>query len=382
MPPTVSQFQQVGWDKSGNAVTSADATITFSGSKVMVRLDGPLTANESDARLVIQMTNITSGFTGDKGNSDLTIAIYETGEPASFNPGASATLSLQGKIGVNFYLDLDTTLPDYGNAYVKITYNHNSDSYNNNRNIDVVNVKDTEKRNGKYRFSVAMNPGQICDPIDIELYDEDDNKLWEKTGYTIKQYCDSKIAGSSDPKIVALCKAIINYGAAAQTYFGYNTENMANAGDLDYGTLSEAIIDATTTVSHGGVNVRINSATLLAQSDTTVRIYYTLSGGATLDDYKISLTKPSVTNMGYRTGTQSGRTYIDVYGIESTNLDEYFTLTLTSKTDASKVESLTYSPFCYLKSRVLDSYEDDLNLRAICRAMYAYAVAADNYFAY
>jgi len=70
-----------------------------------------------------------------------------------------------------------------------------------------------------------------------------------------------------------------------------------------------------------------------------------------------------------------------VFGIESTNIDEFFTLSLTNNSDPTEVESLNYSVFCYLKNRVLDSYTESLTLRNVCRALYAYSVAADAYFA-
>lgn len=44
-----------------------------------------------------------------------------------------------------------------------------------------------------------------------------------------KQYAMSRIHYSSDPAQVALCVAVLNYGAAAQEYFGYKTNALMNA---------------------------------------------------------------------------------------------------------------------------------------------------------
>lgn len=47
--------------------------------------------------------------------------------------------------------------------------------------------------------------------------------------YSVKDYCEDRIANSSNANLKAALKAMLNYGAASQIYFGYNTENLANA---------------------------------------------------------------------------------------------------------------------------------------------------------
>ena len=47
--------------------------------------------------------------------------------------------------------------------------------------------------------------------------------------YSPKQYAMSRLENSSNEKLKALCVAMLNYGAAAQTYFGYKTDVLANA---------------------------------------------------------------------------------------------------------------------------------------------------------
>lgn len=47
--------------------------------------------------------------------------------------------------------------------------------------------------------------------------------------YSVLTYAYNKINAGSDTNLVNLCKAVLNYGAAAQTYLGYNTDFLANA---------------------------------------------------------------------------------------------------------------------------------------------------------
>lgn len=49
-------------------------------------------------------------------------------------------------------------------------------------------------------------------------------------GYNAVQYANEIFANSSNDKMKALCVAMLNYGAAAQTYFNYKTDSLMNAG--------------------------------------------------------------------------------------------------------------------------------------------------------
>ena len=51
--------------------------------------------------------------------------------------------------------------------------------------------------------------------------------------YSAKDYATNKLASSSDEGLKALCVALMNYGAAAQEYFGYKTDDLMNAGLTD-----------------------------------------------------------------------------------------------------------------------------------------------------
>ena len=47
-------------------------------------------------------------------------------------------------------------------------------------------------------------------------------------GYSPKQYAMNRLERSDDDALKALCAAMLNYGASAQKYFGYRTDNLMN----------------------------------------------------------------------------------------------------------------------------------------------------------
>ena len=51
--------------------------------------------------------------------------------------------------------------------------------------------------------------------------------------YSPKKYALSRLANSTDEKLKALCVAMLNYGAAAQAYFGYRTDELMNESLTD-----------------------------------------------------------------------------------------------------------------------------------------------------
>ena len=51
--------------------------------------------------------------------------------------------------------------------------------------------------------------------------------------YSPKKYALSRLANSTDANMKALCVAMLNYGAAAQNYFGYKTDDLMNASLTD-----------------------------------------------------------------------------------------------------------------------------------------------------
>lgn len=76
---------------------------------------------------------------------------------------------------------------------------------------------------------------QMADVVYARAYTVKDGQTYysDVKKYSIQQYVYNKTGktgtASSDPDLIALLNAMLNYGAAAQTYFGYRTDRMVNA---------------------------------------------------------------------------------------------------------------------------------------------------------
>ena len=294
-------------------------------------------------------------------------------------PKNTANLSLEGQLAVNYYLQADFLTSDPG-AYVLVWYNHDKNGAEAEPTADKIYLKDiTEKNaNGAYKLSIAVCAAQVNESIRIELYDSDDILLFEKSDYSVKAYCNAIIKSSTNTKLVTLCKSIINYGGYAQKQFNYRLDDLANA-DADYGDISKVTsINATRTYTYGATGItKVKTASLEALTDTSVKFGLTFKSGYSLDNYEVSIsTKGSnpASNMQVKIEDEK----IVVYGIESSNLDYNFIVTVKNKKDKTKM-TINYCPLFYCKT-VLASSTQSTNLKNFCRALYLYNQAANSYF--
>jgi hypothetical protein len=76
-------------------------------------------------------------------------------------------------------------------------------------------------------FSVAAK--QMADKVTVEIFDENGNAVSNVYETSVRDYAMSLLANQKQPAAVKVVLVdMLNYGAEAQKYFGYNTEDLAN----------------------------------------------------------------------------------------------------------------------------------------------------------
>jgi hypothetical protein len=163
---------------------------------------------------------------------------------------------------------------------------------------------------------------------------------------------------------VALCKALLNYGTASQQLFGYNTENLANeslsAADKVLKDVNASAYKYSVSGSEAGIKAK--SATLMLEDVVKVRVYFTLTGDKTIDQYTFTIdgkmVTPSYNDRGY---------YVETSGIAAKDLEKMFQVKVGGIT-------VTYGALSYVNSKVGGSNVLESN---ISKALYAYWQAAE-----
>lgn len=303
---------------------------------------------------------------------------HETRETSANN---TASLTVTETIGLNMYIDAQKYTND-ANAYIELTYNHNKTGYTPQYKTDRKYLKNVITQSDQtYKFSMAFASGQISDTITITLYNSQGVVLYERADYSILEYCTNMINNkNSSDSLKNLCQSIINYGMQSIIYFNYYTDlpDSASAYIKTINGVSNTISNApTASVVNGATNLSVNKYSLLALSDTGIRIYFNIANGGSIKDYSVELTPVGNSNMKVKTGSNDVGGFVEIYGIESAYINTLFTVTITH-TSGTKT-TISYSAANFLKSKI-DDVNSAQQLKDFCLSIYQYNECSKNYF--
>jgi hypothetical protein len=185
--------------------------------------------------------------------------------------GHSLTID-NGTLGLNYFLDLPAEIKADANAKVRFTTPRGE--------VQETFVKDvTAETNGSYKFTATVSSVEMASDIKMEIVSGERVYNIYKNGtasgayeYSVKEYADQVIAGEYAEAMKNVAKAMLNYGAAAQVYFDFNTEKLANA-NCAYTTELDAVTTTGSAVTITGTAPAGTKAALILDSNTTIVIY-------------------------------------------------------------------------------------------------------------
>ena len=276
------------------------------------------------------------------------------------------SISLDGDIGVNFYMELDESILTSQTAYMQFDVPDGKKT-----ETQIVYVKDVLNNHvnigGKtyFKFKCQVAAKDMAAEIVAQLHDG--NARGEEYKYSVREYAKYILDNSNDYsfEIVNLVKAMLNYGSAAQEYFlNESGSDLANYGlDTDY----MKVDDVTAKTIHKPYDaartslpkeISFEGVTLSLRSETTLSFYF--KGDTDLwtvlgDDF------PTET-------TPDGYQVYRISGISASELDDDFSFLFGS-----------YCPLTYCYN-VLDRNEGSDALKKVCKALFLYNQAANDYF--
>ena len=257
---------------------------------------------------------------------------------------------LGDNIGANFYVEVPE---DAVNAAVKVTVADQTETHE----LTAPNSK------GLYKVSVNVAAAQMTEDITLQLVA--DGTEYTPVSYSIRDYAVCILTGTYSDKVKDLAKHMLNYGAAAQNYFGVQTENLANTGyQLDY-TAQYPTEYPELAVEGQLAGVRLYGASLVMDSKVAVRYYFTADSveGVTFN----------ANGVNYSAAEKNGMFYVEVPGILPQQYGD--PIVLSAQKGDEKLE-VTYSPLTYM---VRMSQKGSEEMKALVNAMYGYHQAAAAY---
>ena len=287
---------------------------------------------------------------------------------------AAHSVTLGGNIGVNFFINSKTV--DFANAdtaVVKFTWDDGK--YN-----EEVNLKElTLDANGYYKASVDVVAAQIAHKIHAEVY-LNGEKLDPTDNYSVQDYAEAvynnpaKYDREKPGQLRALAKALLNYGANAQTVFDSAlTEKPAlanaNVGNNGYADVTAEQIAGKINGTASDLNAiatrlgaKYFTSSLIYLSKNTLRIYFTPTSYP-----------GEIPNANAYDGSKSDHYYyVDHANIPAAELDDQQTFNVNGTT-------FTFSALDYAKA-VVESTKMDDNQKNLAKSLYLYNQAANDYF--
>ena len=199
-----------------------------------------------------------------------------------------------------------------------------------------------QSADGLYYFNLPISAKSMADSINAKLMDGN-TVIAEKT-YSIRMYAEAILNGDYSAEHKAIAKAMLNYGAAAQNYFGYNTGDLANENFAYTNEWNTVDVNALPNITITGPADGYLGTTLLLRSTIGVRLYFNRR------------VPGSVAN--------DGNYYVEIDGITVNDLDKTYTVTVEDTT-------YSFSVLALAKKVVLGDYS--AKFAALAKAIILYS---------
>ncbi len=297
---------------------------------------------------------------------------------------AGSSVTPEGKIGMNFFFEIDGAILANTDAKVRFTI----PDVSGDRTVEIPvsqGRKDTSAVPGKtlYIFSCDVYAKQMTDTITAQvIMGENTSEAYQ---HSVERYARSILAYGTpaySEECIALVKAMLNYGAYAQTNFGYNTDNLANASlrenEKSVSGVQDSDLDqyACEAVTVEGIGIFAGTS-LVLESMTTLNVYFAPAAGVDGD----TLTFTADGNNAAPTRVENGYYVITLENIAAQDLEKEYVFTVSngSVSGSFSTTALTYA--YSVMQQATDEVTYTAALKNLLRAMYLYNTAADAYFA-
>ena len=285
------------------------------------------------------------------------------------------SISLDGDIGVNFYMELSDSIASSDTAYMRFTIP--AGSITTEQNVFVKDARRQVVSGNKtyYVFKCQVAAKEMTSQIKAQIIDGELSGT-EYT-YSVKEYADYLLAHTDEredlAKAAPLVRAMLNYGAYSQLYFDKNPDTLANC---DLNDTEKALGDVQIDVADPVINnlpegMTFEGATLSLKSETTLSLYFGSSEALTFNCE------------GYTVETVKSGNYqvARIRGIKAKHIGSSFTLSVNGGT-------ITYSPLNYCRNVLAEAgatpdeaqNQQDEKLQNVVKALYLYWQAAQACF--
>ena len=274
-----------------------------------------------------------------------------------------ASLSLDGKIGVNF------------SCYIK---EENPTIIINGNEVD---LKDCTIKNNVYTCTYWVAPKDAYKDITIEVKNGSDT-IMEQTSYNVKSQYVDVLLKDNDNKAYDLVSALDSYINYARAYFGIETDadkitTLESEINTAFGTPTLYGIN-TGTIQNNDV-VKYYGTSLILDSGVKLRHYCKIEDISKLNKFDVRVSGGSLDSK-FESTTINGAEYyyIETEELNPKDLSTYFEIWYYGTSSNGKVIK-EYSVLSYIKLALNNETTKDTKLGTMCKALYNYYLEAGKY---
>ena len=226
---------------------------------------------------------------------------------------AGVSVSTTGNVALNFYMLLATDTAQDTGAYLSVV--------KGGEEVKRIPVSEANLKEGYYVFSYEVTAKEMDEVITVKIVLTNGEQGTEYT-QSIAQYAKVILEdtnGQYSEAVKSVVAAMINYGKYAKAYFNdTELDSDANTTAIEAVT-AEMLQKYEWTMTGEDENVTVLGYTLVLESETSIRIYYTVKAGAatpTVSGGKVK-TKGEVDTLVY---------YVEISDISAADLDTDYTV--------------------------------------------------------
>ena len=297
---------------------------------------------------------------------------------------ASASLTLSGEIGVNYYVVPNETLSGDEEAYACFS------CLGEEGEPMLLSEAQTDVKDGvtRYVFTKYVPAKEMAETITLRLYNgsgaqaaltSSAGKLLPggRADYSVVRY----VSSVTSPEGQALAEKLANYGARAMEYFGYTTQapDAAYAGAIapvEITASADDLIGCKPEKSGSLDGLTVRGVSLTLEALTTLSLSFAIGEGHEIGEFTFTVDgEPALPEYH----EASGRYYLRIPDIAAKDLDTARTVTVTDGTDVMTLTCCGLS-YAYNTLKYYGTAEGKTALCDLVRALYAYNQAANAYF--
>lgn len=266
----------------------------------------------------------TVTFTEPEVTTTVTVATVERGneqvadEPEEIEVGGNTSViegiefrhscSFGNNLAINYYVPKDA-LEGYENIHLEVR----KEVYDTDGNVtwETTELKDYSESTtdgvSYYKFVYAgiaakEMGSEVCMIVKAEKNGE--TYVSEEDVYGVSTYAYSRLEKSTDTVFKTLLVDMLNYGAAAQNYFGYRTDVPVNAAltaeQKALGTQKDPVLSSVeNTVTTPGATAVFHGKSVVFNANTELKYYMQFAENQNLDDVKLVLTYTAIDGRKY-----------------------------------------------------------------------------------